>query len=50
MSKKNIGIPLQKYIEQIKQTAKRHNYKLSGEIKLTMKSGDTWTYTFNEEK
>ena len=48
MSKKRIGIPLSKYFEQIRQTARKYKYKLSGEVKIELPNGDFWIYRFTE--
>ena len=48
MSKKKIGIPLSKYFEQIRQTAKKYGYKISGEVKIKLQNGDFWIYRFVE--
>ena len=52
MSKKqkNIGIPLSKYFEQIRQKAEQYGYKLSGEVSIELPNGDCWIYRFAKEE
>ena len=52
MSKKqkNIGIPLAKYFEQIRQKAEQYGYKLSGEVMIELQNSDYWIYRFTKEE
>ena len=47
---KNIGIPLAKYFEQIRQKAKQYRYRLSGDVTIELPNGDCWIYRFKQEK
>lgn len=47
---KKIGIPLQKYFEQIRQFARRYGYKLSGEVTIELPNKDLWIYKFTKEE
>jgi len=49
-NKRYFGVPLDQYFSQISQNCKRYGYKISGEVRVELPNGDSWTYNFLKEK